>query len=185
MHEPNVPDDGVVILPSGMRSGMTSSRKRALHVAGSEQSASARMLSVRISSTLGRGPALSSGGSGAGVRSEIPLRERPRPVIPTRAACTNPWAKQSSGVAACRKRLSTMSIHMQDTAPTNANPTMTGGGPLTAGTTRRTSTARMPIVMTTPPTIIATSASELPHAANQPPTVPRSAKPSRTVSRPM
>ena len=111
--------------------------------------------------------------------------EAAAPVIPTRSACTKPCAKQSSGVAAWRKRLSTMSIHMQKSAPANVKTVRMGGAPLTRLVTRRARRKPSPMVMTMPPITIATSASELPHAANQSETVPRSAKPRRTVSRPM
>ena len=54
-HEESVPGDCAVRRPSGTRSAATPSRKRALHCGGgAEQSASARTLSVTMSSTFGR-----------------------------------------------------------------------------------------------------------------------------------
>src|SRR5262249_45851937 len=109
---------GVVSRPSGMRPAATASRSVEAQVGGGrEQRASARRLSPRITSTLGRRwRALASGGRGAGVRSEIPCRTFHFPLTTTRARWTTLWTKQVSGVAAWRKRLSQRSNQKQTSA---------------------------------------------------------------------
>jgi hypothetical protein len=175
--------------PSGTRSGTTASRNGASHAPGSEQSASARTLSVSTTRTLGARavPATSdavSGGSGAGVRSETPFLIHPCPESRTRAAWITPWAKHVSGVAACKNRLSSWSNQRHPSAPMNVTTRRIGTGPASPALSRRTSSTNASVT-TTPSASMPPSSDAVPHATNQPATVPRSAIPSRSVSLPM
>jgi hypothetical protein len=175
--------------PRGMRSGTTASRKGAWHALGSEQRASARTLSVSTTRMLGardEGPAraIVRGGKRAGVRRETPFLTHPCPDSRTRAAWTTPCAKQVSGVAAWRNRLSSWSNQRHPSAPANVTTSSSGTGPTSRALARRTTRTNASVTRTpsasTPP-----SSERVPQATNQSVTVPRSAMPRRSVSRPM
>ena len=182
-HAENVPDDCVVSLPRGSRSGTADSRNRPLHPAvGDEHRASARTLSVTMSRMLGRWAGTGSGGSGSGSRSEMPRLTQPRPVIASRRACITPWMKHVSGGAACSERDSTKSFQKQVMA--TRKPAMGSQGmALRAGRAARRAAAMMTTLATRPMPIM--SRNEPPHDDSHAPSVPRSLMPRRTVSRPM